>query len=81
MRVIGAVGYFQSFIDVINAPAADLGPVEEAMSTHRPWFVSSAEEFVQRYPRTRRYRRWAASRRGRSCRWSFRKEMRLLSCA
>ena len=51
MRVIGAVGYSQSFIDVINAPAADLGPVEEAMSTHRPWFVSSAEEFVQRYPR------------------------------
>jgi len=51
MRVIGAVGYSQSFIDVINAPAADLGPVEEAMQTHRPWFISSAEEFVQRYPR------------------------------
>ena len=51
MRVIGAVGYSQSFIDVINAPAEDLGPVEEAMRTHRPWFVSSAEEFVRRYPR------------------------------
>src|ERR1700733_2067946 len=51
MRVIGAVGYSQAFIDVINAPVADLGPVEEAMQTHRPWFVSSAEEFVQRYPR------------------------------
>jgi serine phosphatase RsbU (regulator of sigma subunit) len=51
MRVIGSVGYSPSFIDAINAPAADLGPVEEAMQTHRPWFVSSAEEFVQRYPR------------------------------
>jgi serine phosphatase RsbU (regulator of sigma subunit) len=51
MRVIGAVGYSQSFIDAINAPAGELGPVEEAIRTHRPWFVSSAEEFVQRYPR------------------------------
>jgi serine phosphatase RsbU (regulator of sigma subunit) len=50
MRVIGAVGYSRLFIDVITAPAQDLGPVEEAMRTHRPWFVSSAEEFVQRYP-------------------------------
>jgi PAS domain S-box-containing protein len=50
MRVIGSVGYSQSFIDVINAPAQELGPVEEAMRTHRPWFVSTAEEFVQRYP-------------------------------
>ena len=50
MRVIGAVGYSQSFIDVITAPVPELAPVEEAMRTHRPWFVSSAEEFVQRYP-------------------------------
>ena len=50
MRVIGAVGYSQSFIDVITAPVRELAPVEEAMRTHRPWFVSSAEEFVQRYP-------------------------------
>jgi len=51
MRVIGSVGYSQSFIDVINAPANQLGPVEEAMRNHRPWFVSSAQEFVQRYPK------------------------------
>jgi serine phosphatase RsbU (regulator of sigma subunit) len=50
MRIIGSVGYSQSFIDVINAPADQLGPVEDAMRTHRPWFISSAEEFVQRYP-------------------------------
>ena len=50
MRIIGSVGYSQSFIDMINAPAEQLGPVEEAMRTHRPWFISSAEEFVQRYP-------------------------------
>ncbi len=50
MRVIGAVGYSQSFIDVISAPAGELAPVEEAMRTHRPWFVSSVQEFMQRYP-------------------------------
>jgi serine phosphatase RsbU (regulator of sigma subunit) len=50
MRIIGSVGYSQSFIDMINAPAEQLGPVEDAMRTHRPWFISSAEEFVQRYP-------------------------------
>jgi serine phosphatase RsbU (regulator of sigma subunit) len=36
---------------VINAPVEELGPVEEAMRTHRPWFVSSAQGFVQRYPK------------------------------
>jgi serine phosphatase RsbU (regulator of sigma subunit) len=51
MRVIGAVGYSQAFIDVINAPVEDLGPVEEAMRTHRPWFVSSVQEFVRLYPK------------------------------
>jgi serine phosphatase RsbU (regulator of sigma subunit) len=51
MKVIGAVGYSQEFIDVINAPVEELGPVEEAMRTHRPWFVSSAQGFVQRYPK------------------------------
>jgi PAS domain S-box-containing protein len=50
MRVIGAVGYPQAFIDAITAPVEKLAPVEEAMRTHRPWFVSSAEEFVERYP-------------------------------
>jgi serine phosphatase RsbU (regulator of sigma subunit) len=51
MRVIGAVGYPQAFIDAITAPVAQLAPVEEAMRTHRPWFVSSAQEFMQRYPK------------------------------
>ena len=51
MRVIGAVGgYSQSFIDAISTPATDLPVVAEAMRTRRPWFVSSVEEFVQRYP-------------------------------
>jgi serine phosphatase RsbU (regulator of sigma subunit) len=49
-RVIGAVGYSQSFIDVITAPTGELPPVEEAIRTHRPWFISSAQEFVRRYP-------------------------------
>ena len=50
MKVIGSVGYSQAFIDVINAPVRDLGPVQEALRTHRPWFVSSVQEYVQRYP-------------------------------
>jgi serine phosphatase RsbU (regulator of sigma subunit) len=50
MRVIGSVGYSQSFIDTITATVAELAPVEEALRTHRPWFVSSAREFAERYP-------------------------------
>jgi serine phosphatase RsbU (regulator of sigma subunit) len=50
MRVIGSTGYSQSFIDTVNVPVGDLAVLEEAWGTHRPWFVSSAQEFVQRYP-------------------------------
>jgi len=50
MRVIGSVGYSQSFIDVITVPVGYLAPVEEAVRTHRAWFVSSPQEYVQRYP-------------------------------
>ncbi len=50
MRVIGAVGYSQAFVDAITAPVRFLAPVEEALRTHRPWFLSSAQEFIQRYP-------------------------------
>jgi serine phosphatase RsbU (regulator of sigma subunit) len=50
MRVIGAVGYSRQFVDAITAPVRNLAPVEEALRTHRPWFVSSEEEFIQRYP-------------------------------
>jgi serine phosphatase RsbU (regulator of sigma subunit) len=50
MRVIGSVGYSQSFIDVITAPVWELPSVEEAMRTHRPWFVSCPQEFTKRYP-------------------------------
>jgi serine phosphatase RsbU (regulator of sigma subunit) len=50
MRVIGSVGYSQSFIDLITAQVGALAPVAEAMRTHRPWFVSSPEEYAQRYP-------------------------------
>jgi serine phosphatase RsbU (regulator of sigma subunit) len=50
MRVIGSVGYSQSFIDAITVPVGYLAPVEEAMRTHRPWFVSSPQEYARRYP-------------------------------
>ena len=73
MRVIGAVGYSQSFIDVINAPAARTRPgrggdaalTGPGSSPPRRSSCSATRE-------CRAYRRWAASRRGRSCRWSFR---------
>jgi serine phosphatase RsbU (regulator of sigma subunit) len=49
-RVLGSVGYSQSFIDMITAPVEELAPVREAMRTRRPCFVSSPQEFAQRYP-------------------------------
>lgn len=50
MRVIGAVGYSKSFINAVSAPIRDLAPVVEALRTHRPWFVSSAKQYLRRYP-------------------------------
>ena len=50
MRVIGAVGYSRAFVDAITAPVRELAPVEEGLRTHRPWFVSSVQEFIERYP-------------------------------
>jgi serine phosphatase RsbU (regulator of sigma subunit)/PAS domain-containing protein len=52
MRVVGAVGYSQSFLDLINGQAPDLAPAAEALSSRRPWFISSPDEFMQRYPGT-----------------------------
>jgi PAS domain S-box-containing protein len=66
MRVIGSVGYSESFIDMITVPVGKLPSVEEAMRTRRAWFVSCPQEFTERYPGM------AENRHGRSCRWSFR---------
>jgi serine phosphatase RsbU (regulator of sigma subunit) len=50
MRVIGSVGYPQSLIERITVPVAELAAMQEAMRTHRPWFISSPQEYMQHYP-------------------------------
>lgn len=49
-RVIGSVGAPQAHIDAVTAPVEELPQVAEAMRTHTPWFISSPQEYVQRYP-------------------------------
>jgi len=56
MPVIGAVGYSHEFVDLISSPG-DASPVkDEALRGHRPWFVSSTEEYLKRYPELERRR-------------------------
>src|SRR5258707_835212 len=50
MRVIGAVGYPQPFVDLISGPLRVVTPAAEALRYHRPWFISSPEEYAERYP-------------------------------
>src|SRR5262249_56926605 len=50
MRVIGAVGYPQPFIDLISGPLSDVTPAAQALRDHRPWFISSPKEYARRYP-------------------------------
>jgi len=50
LRVIGAVGYTQQFIDLIAGPLRDITPGDESVHTREPWFISTPEEFVKRYP-------------------------------
>jgi serine phosphatase RsbU (regulator of sigma subunit)/PAS domain-containing protein len=50
MRVIGAVGYPQSMVDVVGRPLRDVPPAAQALRDHRPWFISSPKEYAKRYP-------------------------------
>jgi serine phosphatase RsbU (regulator of sigma subunit)/PAS domain-containing protein len=50
MRVIGAVGYPQPYVDLIGGPLHELPQAAEAMRTHRPWFIPSPKEYAKRYP-------------------------------
>jgi serine phosphatase RsbU (regulator of sigma subunit) len=50
MRVIGAVGYPQPFIDLISGPLSAVTPAAHALRDHRPWFISSPKEYARRYP-------------------------------
>ncbi len=50
MRVLGAVGYPQPFVDLISGPLRVVTPAAQAMHDHQPWFISSPKEYAQRYP-------------------------------
>ncbi len=52
MRTVGAVGYSQSFLDLINGPVPDLTPAADVLGRRRPSFISSADEYIRRYPAT-----------------------------
>ncbi|MFF1840101.1 SpoIIE family protein phosphatase, partial [Streptomyces sp. NPDC058231] len=48
---VGAVGYARSFVDRFEGRSlTDADPIGEAVSSQRPTFVSSAQEYVMRYP-------------------------------
>jgi serine phosphatase RsbU (regulator of sigma subunit)/PAS domain-containing protein len=50
MRVIGAVGYPQSMVDIVGRPLREVPPAAQALRDHRPWFISSPKEYARRYP-------------------------------
>jgi serine phosphatase RsbU (regulator of sigma subunit)/PAS domain-containing protein len=50
MRTVGAIGYTQPFLDLINGPVPDLSPAADVLSSRQPSFISSAVEYMQRYP-------------------------------
>jgi serine phosphatase RsbU (regulator of sigma subunit)/PAS domain-containing protein len=52
MRTVGAVGYSQPFLDLINGPVPDLTPAADALGRRRPSFISSADEYIRLYPAT-----------------------------
>lgn len=52
MRTVGALGYSQPFLDLINGPVPDLTPAADVLNRRRPSFISSADEYQQRYPAT-----------------------------
>lgn len=52
MRTVGSIGYSQPFLDLINGPVPDLTPAAEALARRQPSFISSADEYEERYPAT-----------------------------
>jgi serine phosphatase RsbU (regulator of sigma subunit)/PAS domain-containing protein len=52
MRTVGAVGYSQPFLDLINGPVPDFTPAADALASRQPSFISSADEYKRRYPAT-----------------------------
>lgn len=52
MRTVGAIGYSQPFLDLINGPVPDFTPAADALARRQPSFISSADEYMRRYPAT-----------------------------
>ncbi len=51
LRVIGFVGYSQSFVSSIDGmPLPETPSIAAALHDHRPFFLSSREEFAERIP-------------------------------
>src|SRR5260370_48825 len=50
LRVIGAVGYPQPFVDLIAGPMSKFPQAAEALRTHTPWFISSPRQYAKRFP-------------------------------
>jgi len=50
LRVIGAVGYPQLYVDMIAGPMSKFPQAAEALRTHTPWFISSPRQYAKRFP-------------------------------
>src|SRR5262249_51809380 len=50
LRVIGAVGYPQPYVDMIAGPMSKFPQATEALRTHTPWFISSPRQYAKRFP-------------------------------
>ena len=51
LRVMGAVGYPQDFLDMLDGMPLLRSPAVSAdLDRHQPWFISSREEYERRYP-------------------------------
>jgi serine phosphatase RsbU (regulator of sigma subunit)/PAS domain-containing protein len=50
LRVIGAVGYPQPYVDMIAGPMSKFPQAAEALRTHTPWFISSPRQYAKRFP-------------------------------
>jgi serine phosphatase RsbU (regulator of sigma subunit) len=51
LQVIGAVGYPRPHVEGVNGlPLKDIPSVAAALHDHRPFFISSAQEYLERFP-------------------------------
>ncbi|MGW6456271.1 SpoIIE family protein phosphatase [Streptomyces sp. NPDC055078] len=56
LHVVGSVGYSGTFLDrIAGQRLADVSPVADALGSRSPRFISSPEEFIERYPENAGY--------------------------